>query len=234
VLVHKYVSESVAGIKCTCDEIFHTKRHFGTHLGAMKRYHGPDAADVTASPWYAEKPVHGPNSDLARQDSGLFTPAELDEWERKVLRLLCVEGKYHSSVLLAADLYGTTEDVQETRVLEWNLVELILQDLNTKGLVTYRFGAFELFVHLRPTKEAYKYLRMEDPTFVRTVGIDWHSMRELPVRSPEDRTDFRTHGYQAEGSDTPTKEDFIDHCGECDHLAKHTRQLIELYGSADL
>lgn len=164
----------------------------------------------------------------------LPAPDEMDEWEQKILMLLCDKGRYHSSVALSADLYGASEEVQEERVLEWNLVELILQDLNLRNLVTYRLGAFNLFVHLRPTREAYAYMKRQFPTWIHEVGQSRHGRYELPIRSPEDRTDFRTHGRQAVVVEPAVKEDFIEHCAACDHLNKHLSQLRELYGTDKL
>lgn len=158
---------------------------------------------------------------------------ELDQYEIKLLDVLCRLGHSPSSVSLAADMYETTEEVQESRVLEWNLIELMLHDLNVKGLVRYRLGEGDLFVRIRPTFEAYKALKIQY-RWMTTVGASFHHLRERP-KHEGDMTDFRSHTYRADAN-AVTKEDFIDHCAglESSHLAKHRRQLIELYGTDDL
>lgn len=181
---------------------------------------------------HGEAIEHTYRRTIRKAASKVFTPVELDQHEKAILYLLCLQGRYHSSVVLAADLFQTTEDVQESRVLEWNLVELILADLNEKGLVTYRFGELDLFIHLRPTQKAYEQIKMAY-THIRIANLgDFHRSAELPLRAG-DNTDFRSHSETAVGGPSIT-EDFIEHCNDCDHLAKHRAQLVEMFGTDKL
>lgn len=162
------------------------------------------------------------------------TKPELDEYEVKLLGILCRLGHSPSSVSLAADLYETTEEVQESRVLEWNLIELMLYDLNVKGLVRYRLGEGDLFVRIRPTAKAYAALKIN---VIWQVEVGHASRRaETSVLHPGDPTDYRSQPESAPGIGPCIHEDFIDHCAglEPSHLAKHRRQLIELYGTDQL
>ena len=165
-------------------------------------------------------------------------PAPLDEFETKILLELCRVGKAYSSVALTADLYETTEDVEESHTLEWTLVEQLLEDLNAKGFVTYRLARTplgEVFVRVRPTRAAYERMHAKFD-WITMVGTTHHGpSQERPVH-PGDTTDFRMYEARASGG-TILKEDFIDHCVlHCDqwHLARHRTQLRELYGSDEL
>lgn len=156
---------------------------------------------------------------------------KLDEFELKVLEEICKTGRAHSSVALTSDLYYTTEDIQKTRPLEWFAVESLLEDLNKQGLVTYRLGEHDLFVHIRPTQAAYAMLHIER-RWLAFVGRGWHARQEHAVH-PGDTTDFRSYEQQSEGGPI-IREDFIDHCVSCGHLSIHRVQLIEMYGSDEL
>lgn len=166
---------------------------------------------------------------------------ELDDVEKKILVQLCTEGKYVSSVDLAADLYDTSE---EWRALEWTLVESVLSDLNEKGLVTYRLGRFdvggphagllegEVFVHLRPTPKAYEVLKLAFQ-WMRVAGSAApHNRRyEAAVKHEADRTDFRTHrSAQAEGGSIE-KDFIVDHIEKyAEHAEAHRATLREMFG----
>ena len=167
---------------------------------------------------------------------------EMDPLELKILHELCREGKAHSSVALTCDLYGRAEaepDSEEAyhyRTLEWTLVEALLIDLNAKGLVTYRLGQYDLFVHIRPTRKAYEALHIDRQWIVTTgtAGSSWqHSRYERPIH-PGDVTDFRGYSKFAKAFGPPIHEDFVDHCVACDHFDRHRAQLIELYGTDQL
>lgn len=159
-------------------------------------------------------------------------PLGLDELEQQVLKLLCKEGKAHSSVALTADLYGRASepDEEKYRTLEWTFVEQILEDLNQQGLVTYKLGAYEIFVHVRPTRKAYEKLGVVFTWIHETMNPVTKHDQPLRVGDP---TDFRAHGETAKGVGPVVTEDFIDHCADCalEHLEKHRRQLVELYGT---
>lgn len=158
----------------------------------------------------------------------------LDELELRVLSAICKQGKYHSSVALTADLYGEAEvdedDDYDDKPLEWVLVESILVDLNILDLCVYRlstrYASRGMFVHIRPTQEAYELLKIEAPWYT-IAGAGWHSYREIPLRRG-DNTDFRSHKPKAEASPV-IKEDFVIHCSWCtpDHFEKHRDQLVE-------
>lgn len=180
-----------------------------------------------------------------------MTQPELDDVEKKILLIICTKERFMSSVALAAELYETTEDVQGERVLEWTLVEQILEDLNVKGFVRYtliekdarghRMRGYsdnnaeeyraDVITKIRPTHQAYEAL---------AINIGWmtlvgrgHSLMERPKRIG-DMTDFRSFRWAPPVQEPPTREDFIEHCGGCDHLDKHRRQLLELFGTDTL
>lgn len=166
----------------------------------------------------------------------------LDEHEEGVLYLICMQGRYSNSIELAADYYETNIEVQESRVLEWNLIELLLDDLNKAGMVTYRLSPTplgEVFVRIKPTKQAY--LRIAEKykiefAWVHEVGHRFYSGQEKPLRAG-DMTDFRSHPrFAVRPPEPPIREDFIDHCLACevDHLNRHRSQLLELFGTDQL
>lgn len=167
----------------------------------------------------------------------------LDEHEEGVLYLVCQKGRYDSVVELAADYYEHTVEIQQDRVLEWNLIELLLDDLNKAGMVVYRMSATplgEVMVRIRPTSKAYelitrKYQVTFNVGYIRIANVnETHSNREQPLHGVNDKTDYRNHGDVALGVGPCIREDFIDHCSACDHLWRHLGQLREMYGSDQL
>lgn len=165
--------------------------------------------------------------------------ALLDEHEEGVLYLLCRQGRYDSVVTLAADYYDHSAEIQQDRVLEWNLVELLLDDLNKAGLVVYRMAPTplgEVMVGIKPTFKGYERIEAKfkiEFRWIHMVGA--RAMRyDVATHGRDDTTDFRNHGDHAVGVGVIITEDFIDHCTECDHLRKHLAQLREMYGSDKL
>jgi hypothetical protein len=177
--------------------------------------------------------IDAPDRDVATLSD---VQARLDEHEKGVLYLLCKQGRYANSVELAADYYETSAEVQEGRVLEWNLIELLLEDLNKAGYVVYRLAPTplgEVMVRIKPTEKAYERVG-EEFHFVRITNFgQWHRAAERP-RDTRDATDFRNHGERATFVGEIVREDFIDHCAGCDHIVVHRIQLVELYGSDQL
>jgi len=160
---------------------------------------------------------------------------KLDEYEKRVLALLC-ERPYRSCVALTADLFDTTEDVQEYRVLEWNLVAQILEDLNELGLVRYRLGYQDIPVQIRAERAAYPAINHEWK-YITVVGPNRYDYRREPAMHLHDGTDFRNHGDHAVavGTGETEHEDIITHCLHYpEHREKHSEQLDELFGSHDL
>ena len=106
--------------------------------------------------------------------------------EAQVLGELCKAKVTASAVSMAADMPDGGMDYQ--------LAEFVMEGLNAMGLITYRLGAFDVFVEIRVTKWGFE-----------AMGYEWHSqigsaqsrMRE-GARHPGDRTDFRTHNHYAE------------------------------------
>lgn len=155
-------------------------------------------------------------------------PGGLDRYEFEVLSAVCKEGRYQSSVALTADLFGVAENVQVEREFEYLAVEQILQDLNKRGLVSYRLGAYGVVVGVKALSTAYALLGIERK-WAHEVGHYWRP-RQGGLH-PGDMTDYRWHGLEAQGIGPCTHEDLIDHVAACDHAPKHLYQLIELYGS---
>lgn len=187
----------------------------------------------------AKDPDFEPGFDEKRQPVPDNLQELLDTHEEGVLYLLCREGRYDSVVTLAADYYEHSEEIQQDRVLEWNLVELLLDDLNKAGLVVYRFAPTplgEVMVRIKPTFKGYARIAAKfkiEFRWIHEVGA--RAMRyDTPIRSANDRTDFRTHSEQAEGIGEIVREDFIEHCSLCDHVRLHLSQLREVYGTDQL
>jgi hypothetical protein len=151
----------------------------------------------------------------------------LDERELRVLRLICQNGRAHSSVWIAAELYGAQEE--ELSLEHWD-VELCLETLNERGLINYRLSDAEsakgLIVSIRPTRAAYDVAKVEF-NFIRIVG-QYQDRRSLAKHST-DGTDFRNFGYTA-GPAPVEKMSFEDHVLKyIEHADCHFGQYEELH-----
>lgn len=150
---------------------------------------------------------------------------DLDQWSRDVLWQVCHAGPYYSSVLIAVDLddLGKLTDRMEAV----DLIQMALALLNEHGLVIYSEAAHGIFTRVRPTFKGYEAAGFPPP--VRVVGPRHAEGDNNRGQRPGDRTDWRNHGWHAEGVGPIEKMSLRQHVfSYWDHAELHFEALWEI------
>lgn len=169
----------------------------------------------------------GPTSSVAGH--GAPTWPTLLPLERAVLELLVQQSSGCPNAVVLAEQVWLTRDAALLGGDPAGLVGWVLQELNAKGLVTYR-----LPMAVGPGHDVPQMIRITaqgaaavgHPLAYRRVG-DWHRQRD-PSAHPGDRTDYANHRHTTSGGPiehAPLRQHMSDYP---DHAAVHRRQLAEL------